>query len=148
MVEECRQAQARLPEIEQDFASRHPDYLESIRRLEPGRETPIPPTAYFHTVINLKNPAGRCLSLVEKSRNPDEAVEPGSEWTRRQNHRGAESHLKWSQLSGQRITGRGRVGSTPRASGVFFGSTRTNSSGRRFIAEFLERRLLRRHADE
>ena len=52
MVEEYRQAQARLPEIEQDFASRHPDYLESVARLQPGRETPIPPTAYLHTVMS------------------------------------------------------------------------------------------------
>ena len=45
LVEEYRQAQARLPEIEQDFASRHPDYMESVARLQPNGATPISPIA-------------------------------------------------------------------------------------------------------
>jgi hypothetical protein len=57
VLEEYRAAQSRVAEEEKVFVERHPDYIESVRRLEPGRETPIPPTAYLHTVMNLENPA-------------------------------------------------------------------------------------------
>jgi hypothetical protein len=68
LLEEYRQAQARLPELEKAFAERHPDYQESIARLQPGRETPIPPTAYLHTVMNVQNPADVAYHL---SKSPE-----------------------------------------------------------------------------
>ena len=34
---------------------RHPDYIESVRKLEPGRESPIPPTSYYHLMLNVPN---------------------------------------------------------------------------------------------
>jgi len=54
VLEEYGQAQARIAEEEKTFVESHPDYLESVRRLEPGREMPIPPTSY-HVMLNMSN---------------------------------------------------------------------------------------------
>lgn len=55
MLEEYRQAQARIAEEEKSAQARYGDYYQSIKRLEPGNESPIPPTSYCHLMLNVSN---------------------------------------------------------------------------------------------
>jgi hypothetical protein len=44
----------RIAEEEKSAVDRYSDYMESVKRLEPGNE-PISPTSYLHLVLNVPN---------------------------------------------------------------------------------------------
>jgi hypothetical protein len=55
VLEEYRQAQTRIDEGGKIRLQKYPDYMQSIKRLEPRNETPIPPTSYYHLMLNVSN---------------------------------------------------------------------------------------------